>query len=128
MYYKVAEHLNSLSSVRARPSDLLLASDEEVLLEAMDVSGRRGLQYRPDQLDLHYLLNARETAVIDFALDVYQSRYGRDGREDADLVVYTGDNSWNRLTWSAASGNHNSNNKPHCRTIKAKRIIRPSAS
>ncbi|CAE8720142.1 unnamed protein product [Polarella glacialis] len=91
--------------IATKPSDYVTATDDEILREASHVALVRGVQFRPHELDLTYLLNKRELTCIDDFKSKYAELYpGTSAEDDPDLVCFLGDSTGNRYTWSGASG------------------------
>ena len=60
---------------------------------------------RAGPYSMAYLLNDRERRCVDIAAETYARQFdGADIRQDADAVLFLGDNADNRLTWSVRSG------------------------
>ena len=55
------------------------------------------------RIDLRYLLNFRERAVLKGLEKYYRDRFHREPESDRDLVIHLGD-SYERRNWSAVSG------------------------
>ncbi|CAE8646942.1 unnamed protein product [Polarella glacialis] len=91
--------------IATKPSDYVTATDDEILREASHVALVRGVQFRPHELDLTYLLNKRELTCIDDFKSKYAELYpGTSAEDDPDLVCFLGDSTGNRYTWSGTSG------------------------
>ncbi|CAE7696830.1 unnamed protein product [Symbiodinium pilosum] len=84
--------------------DYLIATAEEVALEAQAVARTRNLVYNPNEFDLRYLLNRREVNSLEKACAEYWARFGSDPYSDPNLAIYLGDSGDQWLTWSAVSG------------------------
>ncbi|CAE8709376.1 unnamed protein product [Polarella glacialis] len=91
--------------IALKPSGYVTATDDEILREASHVALVRGVQFRPHELDLTYLLNKRELTCIDDFKSKYAELYpGTSAEDDPDLVCFLGDSTGNRYTWSGTSG------------------------
>ncbi|CAE8611240.1 unnamed protein product [Polarella glacialis] len=91
--------------IATKPSDYVTATDDEILREASHGALVRGVQFRPHELDLTYLLNKRELTCIDDFKSKYAELYpGTSAEDDPDLVCFLGDSTGNRYTWSGTSG------------------------
>ena len=101
LYAKIANYISS--RIHTRPSDYMLASNEEILLEAQDVAQQRNIVFEPYSTDLHYLLNQRERSVLEAACAMYQERTGRSAESDPNFCVFLGDNPGWSLTTSITS-------------------------
>ncbi|CAJ1375573.1 unnamed protein product [Effrenium voratum] len=102
LYEQVREYI--MPRARTQPRDYMIATSEEIALEAMSVARSRKLVYRPGLEDLTYLLNEREQGVLDYACAEYRRRFNTDPYMDPNLAVFLGDNPSYALTWSAVSG------------------------
>ena len=101
MYSKVASYISS--KVATEPKDYMVASDQEIALEAMAVARQRGIVYQPYEQNLAYLLTLREREVLRHACLEYYTRFGQRANSNPNLAIFLGDNfSWS-LTWSAVS-------------------------
>ena len=87
-----------------QPRDYMIASEEEVQLEAMSEAGKRGIVYVPGEGDLRYLLNEREKNNLQNACQIYWERFQQDPWQDPNLAIFLGDNVGYSLCWSASSG------------------------
>ena len=99
-------HIKTYIMARAQtlPCDYMIATGQEILLEALATAQKRKIPFRPGEKDLRYLLNARETDVLTKACDQYWARFHRDPCQDPNLAIFLGDNVEYSLTWSAVSG------------------------
>ena len=88
--------------VTTRPSDYLIASKGEVLMEAEACARRRQVEFKPDCLNLWYLLLPREQETVRGLNALYLKRHGKRASEDPDLCYFLGDSLAYR-TWSATS-------------------------
>ena len=61
---------------------------------------RRQIQWKPQETNLGYLLNAREKAVVEQQEKIYFERYGKSMVTDEDMVCFLGDNPKYSLQWS----------------------------
>ncbi|CAE8625921.1 unnamed protein product [Polarella glacialis] len=92
------------SNVATRPSDYLVATQHEVMLDAESVALQRRIPFEPGNFDLSCLLTARERQSAKDYCEQYRIKFpGRDPEQDEDFCVYLGDSASNRLTWSAVS-------------------------
>lgn len=101
MYQEIKEYIRS--RVQTRPSDYMIATPEEVALEAQHVSRVRMVPYVPGNMDLTYLLNEREKKTLDAACAQYRKRFSKDPFEDQNLAIFLGDSHTYGITWSAVS-------------------------
>ena len=101
LYYKIADCVKS--QVATEPKDYMIATQEEIRLEAQSVARSRGIVYNPHRADLEYLLLPRELDVLNFARNKYESTYNRAPDTDPNLAIFLGDNSSYSVTWSAHS-------------------------
>ncbi len=87
---------------RVYPRDVLVASEQDVAMDAMHVANVRRIehQYQPAEQDLRYLMNERELTVIEQLNNKWIAAEGTDPEEEPDLCYFTGDNPSNRATWS----------------------------
>lgn len=91
-------------SVQTAPSDYLVGSPRDILVEAMRWAAVRKIEYRPGCMDLTYLLLPREIKAIKYLSLAFLERFSHSAEEDPDLCMYLGDNpEWSK-TWSAISG------------------------
>lgn len=58
----------------------------------------------PGRLGVKKLLNKREKQAVAYLDHAYKQRAKQNPEFDPDLVYFLGDNPWNRIVWSAASG------------------------
>jgi len=109
----VLKHVTqTLKGIRTRPRDALLASDEEVLTEVIELCSARRVQVPAAamtctalrQLDLRSLLTDRERRSLEDYEQAYFERFGHLSENDPDAFFNLGDNAGNRLTWSCVSG------------------------
>lgn len=73
MYEEIKKYITS--RVQTQPSDYMIATPEEVALEAQHVASVRKVQYVPGTMDLTYLLNEREKATLDAGCAMYWKRF-----------------------------------------------------
>ena len=101
MFHLISQHI--CSKVRTEPKDYMIATQEEIALEAMAVARKRSVPYRPGQQNLAYLLNARELDALNVACAKYATEFGKPATSDPNLAIFLGDSpSWG-TTWSAKS-------------------------
>ena len=92
-------------SVQTSPSDYLVGSPRDILVEAMRMAAVRKIEFRSRCLDLTYLLLPREIEAIKCLANAYNERFHpQQADEDSDLCMYLGDNPQWSKTWSAISG------------------------
>ena len=84
--------------------DYLVASRPEILLEASDLAARRGKLFKPNSMDLTYLLNDRELNCAKILDGRYYLKFRKAPCQDPALVYYLGDNASYGSSWSAVSG------------------------
>ena len=89
--------------VQTQPQDYMIASQEEILLEAAQEAIKRRQVLQPRNMDLRYLLNDREARVLDAACREYETRFHADPYADANFVIFLGDNPEYSYTWSAVT-------------------------
>ena len=102
LYYQISEDLRS--RLETEPKDYMIATHEEVVLEAMAVARTRGITYQQDLGNLEHLLTQRESDVLHYACKRYAEVYGQSASTNPNLAIFLGDNSNYSLTWSAKSG------------------------
>lgn len=100
----VREACSATPGARATIRDFLVSSKNEILLEASDLASRRALIFRPDQMNMEYLLNQREQETIKILNARYHLKFQKHPWEDEELVYYLGDNASYGNSWSACSG------------------------
>eukprot|EP00435_Cladocopium_sp_Y103_P039076 s756_g10.t1 len=99
--------------VQTRPSDYLIATTDDLLMDAWNISNKRKKRF-PDfkkvkktwygkRFSMKRLLNRREAKGVQFALKKYESTIGPHPKSDDELVVFLGDTPQKRLCWSARS-------------------------
>ncbi|CAE7832180.1 desi2 [Symbiodinium sp. CCMP2592] len=85
-------------------SDYLVATEQEIIMEAQDTGRTRKVVHRPGVQDYSYYLTQRELhskAVLD---NKYRQRFNSEPETNPNLVYNLGDNAeWN-TSWSACSG------------------------
>lgn len=101
MYEEIKKYITS--RVQTQPSDYMIATPEEVALEAQHVASVRKVQYVPGTMDLTYLLNEREKATLDAGCAMYWKRFSKDTFQDKNLAIFLGDSHTFDITWSAVS-------------------------
>ena len=85
-------------------TDYLVASKNDILLEASEVALRRNIRFVPDQMNLEYLLSERESKTAKQLDGRYQVQYQSHPWQNPQLVYYLGDNASFGSSWSACSG------------------------
>ncbi len=101
LYHQIASHISH--RIATQPQEYMIATHQEIALEASAVARQRGIIYQPEETDLQYLLNHRERRVLQFACLEYFSRFGKSPQSDPNLAVFLGDNPEWSVTWSAIS-------------------------
>jgi hypothetical protein len=100
LFHKVVLH-NRVSGAFL-PSHALVADASEVTADLWHKMWARGL--RPFVGCSHWdALTRREQQSALGYVGLYRERFGQDPHCDRDLVVFLGDNSWNRQIWSATT-------------------------
>ena len=83
--------------------DYLVASTEEVTMEAADLALRRKIPFRAHlPQDLDYLLTIRERSCIASLNQQFRQRFNKDPLLEENLVYHLGDNA-DYCSWSAVS-------------------------
>ncbi|CAE7663119.1 unnamed protein product [Symbiodinium necroappetens] len=95
---KIQRHIRK--RVQTVPSDYMIATGTEISLEAQQMARKRGIQWRPEQTDLGYLLNPREKSVVQEYEKIYRQRTGSSMVANEDMVCFLGDNPRYTLSWS----------------------------
>ena len=101
LFQEISEYIQD--RVQTQPSDYMIASDEEIALEAQAVARVRQIQFRPGVNDLSYLLNDREKQVLMVACKKYEERFQENPYENRNLAIFLGDNPSFGTTWSGVS-------------------------
>ena len=103
---EVADNMRAavIAFIQTRPSDYLIASEDEVLLDAQECARKRGVEFLEGCTDLWYLLLEREQKAVLTLDEQYWVRFNADPCEDADLCYFLGDSPEYSRTWSAVSG------------------------
>ena len=86
--------------VATKPSDYLISTTAEVLLEAQEVARRRSVPFQEGLQSLNYLLTSRERRALSEYEAAYLRRCGKPAQEDANLLVFLGDDPSYSLSWS----------------------------
>ncbi|CAL1154811.1 unnamed protein product, partial [Cladocopium goreaui] len=86
----VREACSATPGARATIRNFLVSSKNEILLEASDLASRRGLIFRPDQMNMEYLLNQRERETIKILNARYHLKFQKHPWENEELVYYLG--------------------------------------
>jgi hypothetical protein len=102
LYEKVRGKI--MKCVQTRPRDYMIADDVEIMLAAQAVARSRKIPFQADNRDLSYLLNQRETGIVQRLSEEYERRYHEPASEAPDLAMFLGDNDSYSKTWSACSG------------------------
>ncbi|CAE7282950.1 desi2 [Symbiodinium necroappetens] len=89
---------------RTAVSDYLVASDQEILMEAQDTGRTRNVVHRPGVQDYAYYLTQRELRSMGILDQKYREKFGREPHLDGNLVYHLGDNAEWTTNWSANSG------------------------
>ncbi|CAE7365205.1 desi2 [Symbiodinium microadriaticum] len=89
---------------RTAVSDYLVASDQEILMEAQDTGRTRNVVHRPGVQDYAYYLTQRERRSMGILDQKYREKFGREPHLDGNLVYHLGDNAEWTTNWSANSG------------------------
>ena len=88
---------------QTEPSDYFEAPALELAMEAMDACRARSVEYVPGAASWHYILNRRETRVIETLNQMYWARFRSNPERDGNLIYFLGDNPDFCVTWSAVS-------------------------
>jgi hypothetical protein len=72
LYEKVREKI--MKCVQTRPRDYMIADDVEIMLAAQAVARSRKIPFQADNRDLSYLLNQRETGIVQRLSEEYERR------------------------------------------------------
>ncbi|CAE8617905.1 unnamed protein product [Polarella glacialis] len=101
LYYALKDRVSE--TVATRPSDYMIASREDILMEASEIAKVRKKDFRPLDVNLAYLLTDREEGCRQQYDSEYYRRFGKRPATNPDLCYYLRDEpSWS-LTWSATS-------------------------
>ncbi|CAE7646296.1 desi2 [Symbiodinium sp. CCMP2592] len=85
-------------------ADYLVATEQDILLEAQETGRVRNIEHRPGVQNYSYYLTARELESLRILDCKYREQFRREPGTDGNLVYHLGDNaSWN-TSWSAVSG------------------------
>ena len=85
-------------------ADYLVATEQDILLEAQETGRVRQIQHRPEVQDYSYYLTARELESRNTLDCKYREQFKREPETDGNLVYHLGDNALWTTSWSAVSG------------------------
>lgn len=103
VYEKITKHITVTKGVDAKISDYLVATSGEIMLEESNRAMSRNLRhFRPGVHPQMHLLTTREAQTMMALDDQYRLMYGRDPKQDPNLVYHLGDSPQYRA-WSANS-------------------------
>ena len=84
--------------------DYLVATEHEILLEALETGALRHVQHRPGERDLSYYLTPRELLSKNQLDSKYRQQFQVAPENNRNLVYNLGDNAAYTTGWSATSG------------------------
>ncbi|CAE7909960.1 unnamed protein product [Symbiodinium microadriaticum] len=85
-------------------ADYLVATEQDILLEAQETGRVRHIPHRPEVQDYSYYLTAREQDSRNILDCKYRQQFKREPGADGNLVYHLGDNATWNTSWSAVSG------------------------
>jgi hypothetical protein len=102
LYQQITTAIKATSATQ--PADYMTAGPLEIQLEASEVARIRSVPFRPNTLDLTYLLNEREVSAIHELDDTYRAKGLGEPTHSRNLCYFLGDNPRWSKTWSGVSG------------------------
>lgn len=94
--------IEACSVTQTQVRDYLVASESEIMMEAMDLANRRKIAFRTNSPNLEYLLLEREAETVWALNQKFRRKYGKNPEAEENLVYHLGDSS-DYCSWSASS-------------------------
>lgn len=98
---QIEHHIASL--VKLQVADYLVASADEVRLEAMALAGKRGVTSFSESSDFLQVLTTRELDTVKALDRKYAGKFGEESSANRNLCYFLGDSAA-YTSWSASSG------------------------